>query len=270
MANQAGAVAEPCFCGHRKEDHEPEVGGRCLRCACASYRPLHRLEWRDLVRMNVPKEFAPRAASGWEGVTPSARTLLLNYVANFDEMASQGRGLLLHGSPGRGKTATAVLLLKESRRRMRTGLFLRTSELRNAMAQETNFDAGLSVWERCRTVEFFVLDAFGESDFGAPWFNLDRLIDLAQERASYGRPTVVTTDQSIAEFTHRRIDFASKTATYLVPFEVTGPDRRSADREALRQKLFAPPTAETVKRVFPNAVVPERALPASTKTKGGK
>lgn len=227
---------EPCLCGHRREQHEPG-DKECRGCACPVFRPFHRLEVPDLVRMNVPKEFWSKRVSGWDGLTPSVRTVAINYVRKFDTLVPAGKGLLLVGSPGVGKTSTAVLLLKEARRRYLTGYFVRVGELRHAMADQQDFDADTTVYGRCLTVDFLVIDAFGEPDLGAPWFNLDKLIDLATERAGHGRPTVVTSDLKLTTFMKKRPEVVEKLGTYLAPFEMTGEDRREAQRIALLKTL---------------------------------
>lgn len=223
---------------------------------------LHQLDAGDLSRMNVPEEFWPRTASGWDGLTPSVRAVAFNYVKDFEEMCRLGRGLLLLGLSGRGKTSTAVLLLKEARRRFRTGFFVRAGELRYALSDEHNFDADTSVWDRCRTVDFLVIDAFGEPDLSAPWFNLDRLIDLAGERGERHRPTLVTSDLKMANLIKKRPDFVSKVGTWLVPIEVEGDDRRESEREAALKRLTRAPESE------PKQL--EQKNPESKAKKGGK
>lgn len=215
----------------------------------ASTPELYTLKAADLVRMNVPEEFWPKTASGWSGLTPSVRAVAFNYVKDFDEMVQLGRGLLLLGGTGRGKTSTAVLLLKEARRRFKTGFFVRAGELRYALSDDHTFDSDTSVWDRCRTVDFLVVDAFGEADLSAPWFNLDRLTDLAQERAERHRPTIVTSDLNLTALTKKRPDFYGKVGTFLVPIEVTGDDRRETEREAAIKRLTKPVQLEEPKQL---------------------
>jgi DNA polymerase III delta prime subunit len=198
---------------------------------------LHIIDEDDLVRMNVPEEFWPRAAAGLSGLTPSIAPVVKNYARQFDEMMHAGTGLMLIGNSGVGKTGAAVALLKYARERFKTGYFIRIAELREALFSDQDFDSDTSVMSRCRSVDFLVLDDFGEMDLNAKFFKLDELQDLIVSRGPRRRPTIVTSSLSQGDILHKRSSFLEAVGTYTPLFEVTGPDRREKRREALLKKL---------------------------------
>lgn len=198
---------------------------------------LHAIDAGDLTRMNVPEEFWTAGAAGFSGLTPTVKPVIRNYVANFDEMLKKGVGLMLLGDPGVGKTATAVTLLKHARERFLTGYFIRIAELREALREQQSFDADLSIMDRCRAVDFLVLDDFGETDLLAPWFKLGDLSELVVARGQRRRPTIVTSGLGKSIFMSAKPGFFDTIGTYTPDFLIVGSDRREERRKELRKRL---------------------------------
>lgn len=192
----------------------------------------------DLRRMNLPEEFWSPKNAGWQGLTASIKPVVENYFRTFDQRFKAGTGFSLYGPTGVGKTSTLAVVLKAARERLRTGYFLRVSELRDAMRSETDFDSVQTVMDRCASVEFLALDGFGEADLKAPWFNLTQLRELVISRAQRGRPTFVAFSCSQVLVLGALPDFTQTTGKYIPDFLLNGPDRNEAVRRAAKASLL--------------------------------
>lgn len=243
-------------------------------CAlCRKLRPIpkgrencttcrHLLTRGDLQRMNVPEEFWKVS---FAGLTESVRTPVANFLRMFDECFRAGTGLYLWGPPGRGKTSTAVVLLKAARERFKTGYFIRASELREALRSRSDFDADMTISERVREVDFLVIDSFGLSDVATPWFKLEDLADLVTARGQRGKVTILTTLLSPVELAEvSKADFFAETGTYLVQTKLEGENRRADRQRQLARAIHGMGTDDD------GVDAAKAAKPKDKRTKGSK
>lgn len=195
--------------------------------------PLHALVREDYQRMNVPEGLRGMSL---EEVSPSVRTHIETYEANFGRCETAGCGLYLFGKPGRGKTGAAVAVLKFARAHFRTGFFTTVTAFREAVRHLYEYEPDVLVTDHVRQVDMLVLDSLALSDLN-PFFTMDHVRDLVRDRGTAGKPTFITTTLSEREMTSLAPDFFGSVGKYFQTVEVTGVNRGDAQRDELG-KLF--------------------------------
>lgn len=154
-------------------------------------RPLTE---QDMERMRIPMRYRE---VHFDGVSAGPHKMeLYNYLVQLDDMLARGVGLVLHGKNGTGKTAAAVIALKEARRRGNTGLFIEAAALKDIKFGSKGFEGQVRLWDRILDVDMLVLDDLGKGvrdKEGAE----ERLLDeLLRFRGAYCRTTLITTNMS--------------------------------------------------------------------------
>lgn len=184
----------------------------------------------DMRRMNVP-EGLWRTRLQW--VPESVRPTVQNYCEHFDTMAEKGAGLLLWGQEGVGKSGIGAVVAKEARARGYTVFFTSIVELREAVRERRPFDESFSTLERCREVDFLVLDNLQESDVSESFVNLTTVEDLMVGRGTKLKCSILTTRIPFPELAARHESFVRTVSGYMVPMHVDGPDLRERRGEWL-------------------------------------
>ena len=163
-----------------------------LAASTAMFRRALILE--DMERMRVPIRYRDAAfAYVSEGPHKSA---MRTYLLALDEMLARGVGLLLHGTNGSGKTSCAVIVLKESRRRGHTGLFIECAALKDIKFGARGFEGEGTMWDRMMAVDVLVLDDLGKGVRDKEGHEERLLDELLRYRGAYRRTTIITTNMS--------------------------------------------------------------------------
>ena len=123
---------------------------------------------------------------------------LLGYLnSDLSDLLEQGRGLILTGPTGTGKTTLAVCLLKRLiRGQASSALFVDASGLLNSLLADvrTNTDVGDRLYHRAINADVLVLDDLDVDDL-TRW-SAGKLDDLIRRRANRRRPLVITSNHS--------------------------------------------------------------------------
>lgn len=160
-------------------------------------KPKQTPTTRDMHRMNIGERY-------WNctlGKIPDGcgyKSSLSRYLGNLHSNLDSGRGLLLTGSPNKGKTGSAVICLKYTAAHQGTGLFYDASQLgRVFFNPRPLFDPYETIAERLLGVDLLVLDDVG-SGHENEW-NTAQIEHVIRTRSSNMKSTVITTNCTTAE-----------------------------------------------------------------------
>jgi DNA replication protein DnaC len=176
-------VPHPCACDRAKM----ELTERKL----AETRARERIE---NAIMEFPRRMRGYTFTGWQEISDNDRAckaILMRYAANFSRALSEGKGVLLTGKRGTGKTyalaATARAIL-ESGYSVAAVNASQITELNGLDADD---------WRRAINVQFLALDDFGATRYTE--FAQERIYRFINERLNAKRPTAITTNLSLKE-----------------------------------------------------------------------
>lgn len=192
----------------------------------------------DLERMNLPPEFWRVKPA--DITHPRTKRVITRYLKHINERFKDGHGMRLYGAAGVGKTSIAAMIAKEARTWKYTVLFMMIWELREAIRSRIQFDENVSIQDRCREVDFLVLDGFVDDDINERLVNALFLEQLITYRGQRGKVTIITTRIGAREFeTAKGLSaFDAGTKGYCYPFKVDGDDQRASRVEDMRAKIL--------------------------------
>lgn len=143
----------------------------------------------DFERMRLPFELW-RASKA--GLSASIHEPITNFVDRIRDVKASNVSLYLHGTKGSGKTGAGVIILKEARSWGFTAYSISVTELREAVRTHEAFDLEGSVMDRCRSVDFLMLDDLRSEDAAEKLFTINDIRNLIVSRHDRGLPTVIT------------------------------------------------------------------------------
>lgn len=152
-------------------------------------------------RINIPKRYqSARLPHIPEGDPKQGLTA---YLMKIKEMAKDGTGLYLWGPNGTGKTYALAVVVRAVFLFGYSSLFLDATEFRKSLMDRTiMFDEGVSVIDRCETVDFLGLDDVGQEYRSAnSGFVESMLGELLRHRVNHNRCTCLTTNLNYDQFT---------------------------------------------------------------------
>jgi DNA replication protein DnaC len=142
----------------------------------------------ELERMNIPKRFWD---ASFEGLREKEQDLVKKYLTEvfpkFD-----GKGLLLYGPEGTGKTQISCVIAKLVREKGYYVYFLPAEEATYRGLFQV-FDGDAVIRDRCKTVDLLIID---DLNFAS---DQETLYSLLKFRANGMLPTILTTRVSFEE-----------------------------------------------------------------------
>jgi DNA replication protein DnaC len=154
--------------------------------------PQRKPTVRDMHRLNVGRRY-------WDctlGKIPEEcqyKHVLEKYVHNIQSNLDNGRGLLITGSPNKGKTGAGVICLKYTVAHGGTGLFYDASQLgRVFFSPRPMFDPYETIADRLLGVDLLVLDDVGSGHENS--WNTAQIEHVVRSRSSNMQSTIVTTN----------------------------------------------------------------------------
>lgn len=229
-------------CGNPKQSRINIFGSeRIVPCICPC-KELERLEDQKrrerqefLLRCEKYRRlgFADRQMQEWtfandDGSNPKLTHAMRQYVANFDDFKDQGKGLLLYGSVGSGKTFAACMAANALIDKGHPVLVTNFATLTNTLQER--FDARQQYIDSLNRFELLVIDDLAaERDTEYMQETVYNIVD-ARYRAKL--PLIITTNLSGAAL--KNPDNIGKERIYsrllerCHPIEVKGADRRRA------------------------------------------
>jgi hypothetical protein len=206
-------------CGLNSPDEtDPRTGKpREKFCTCGN-NPVGPDDYR---RINLPRAFW---GATLEGVQEDNRTGVKKFLDRVVEARERGAGGYIYGPISVGKTGIGALIMIEARAWGFTAYCITVSALRDAIRDRKAFDAEMSIYERCRTVDFLLLDDLTALDFEEKYnFTKGDIRNLVCNRKDRGLVTIVTSRLSLFELDKLDRSFSYDIAVKcLAPFEVKG------------------------------------------------
>jgi len=120
---------------------------------------------------------------------------VVKYVNNIVGEIEKGRGLLLHGEYGTGKSGSAAICLKAALSHGMFGYWLNAKRLPDYIINKVRFNEEETIYERCLTVPLLVIDEFQLRKTIA--FTETSVEDLIRLRVDASLATVITTNTSL-------------------------------------------------------------------------
>jgi DNA replication protein DnaC len=167
-----------------------------------------------------------------DGANEKVSAVMRNYAEHFGEMREKGKGLLLFGKVGRGKSFLAACVGNYLIERGIPALM--TDFARIERESNRDFSKRQEYFDALNKFPLLILDDLG-TERDTAYMN-EVVYTVIDNRAKAGLPTIVTTNltaeelKSPANITNQRI--FSRLLGICIPVEVAGDDRR---REKLRE-----------------------------------
>lgn len=167
---------------------------------------------------------------------------IVDYVDNSERHMDRGKGMVLYGPNGTGKTLFSVLLLKMLLGKGHDGYLTTFQDMLDAFRNGFR-DTAARNWfhRRVKNAGFLVMDDVGKEQDKADGYNTDILTNIVRHRVAHARPTIITTN-----FMPERIhlgygnSLVSLLAEGALSMEFTGEDFRKTkleDRNTMEESL---------------------------------
>lgn len=211
-----------------------EPMGLC-RCEAEKVEAEHERERRERRRDELlDRCFVYRFMREWRfeadnGSNPKLRGVCESFVENFDEFAESGRGLLLFGDVGRGKTWAAACIANALIDRGIACKFLDFTQIANTLT---------GTWEGrndyIRTLAEYPLLILDDLNAERDTAYMDEVVySVIDARCKANKPLVVTTNLGKEELGNpaktNKKRIVSRLYEMCIPFEVIGNDQRKSD-----------------------------------------
>lgn len=217
---------------------EVELMGRKLKPLCLCKCEAERREREDREREHTERitilrkdGFPDPDMQEWrfecdDRLNPKLSDLCRRYAKHFDEMRERGKGLLLFGGVGTGKTFIAACIANDLIDREIPCFVTNFSRLVNTMTGM--FDGKQEFLDSLNRYDLLVIDDLA-SERDTEYMN-EIVMNIIDQRYRSGKPLIVTTNLSGEELKNpadiRKQRIYSRLFEMCVPFEVKGEDRR--------------------------------------------
>lgn len=215
-----GGIMEPyflCECGMKRREEEEKA--RKAREFQSEVRRLRKLGFPDA-------EMAHWTFANDDGADAKISSIAHKYVDNFVEMKKRGKGLLLYGTVGSGKTYIAACIANELINRGRPCLVTNFARITNTL--QGMFEGKQRYLDDLNRLDLLVIDDLSaERDTS---FMNEMVFNVIDARYRSGKPLIVTSNLTSEELMRpNNIDkqrIYSRVLEMCFPVEVKGVDRR--------------------------------------------
>lgn len=207
----------PCDCALERREAEEQA---------RQAQNLH-LEVNRLRKLGFPdSEMANWTFNTDDGTDPKTMSVARKYVDNFDEMKKRGKGLLLYGPVGTGKTYAAACIANELINQGRPCLVTNFVRITNTI--QGMFDGKQRYLDDFNRLDLLVIDDLAaERDTS---YMHEMVFSIIDARYRSGKPLIVTSNLTKADLmtpgSIERQRTYSRLFEMCVPVEVKGGDRR--------------------------------------------
>jgi DNA replication protein DnaC len=186
-----------------------------------------RIEVNRLRKLGFPdSEMADWTFAHDDGTDPKTTSIAHKYVDNFTEMKKRGKGLLLYGPVGTGKTHAAACIANELINQGRPCLVTNFARITNTL--QGMFEGKQRYLDDFNRLDLLVIDDLA-AERDTSYMN-EMIFNIIDSRYRSGKPLIVTSNLTQTELTapgsvdKERI--YSRLLEMCVPIEVKGTDRR--------------------------------------------
>lgn len=206
-----------CDCARARQDAEEQ----------ARQAQNLRIEVNRLRKLGFPdSEMAGWTFAHDDGTDPKTTSIAHKYVDNFPEMKKRGKGLLLYGPVGTGKTHAAACIANELINQGRPCLVTNFARITNTL--QGMFDGKQRYLDDFNRLDLLVIDDLA-AERDTSYMN-EMIFNIIDSRYRSGKPLIVTSNLTQAELTApTSVDkerIYSRLLEMCVPVEVKGADRR--------------------------------------------
>nr|UVX84570.1 MAG: AFG1-like ATPase [Bacteriophage sp.] len=186
-----------------------------------------RIEVNRLRKLGFPdSEMADWTFAHDDGTDPKTTSISHKYVDNFPEMKKRGKGLLLYGPVGTGKTHAAACIANELINQGRPCLVTNFARITNTL--QGMFEGKQRYLDDFNRLDLLVIDDLA-AERDTSYMN-EMIFNIIDSRYRSGKPLIVTSNLTQAELTApTSVDkerIYSRLLEMCVPVEVKGADRR--------------------------------------------
>lgn len=209
---------------------------KTVRCACGCKRKEREAEKAREAQENKDRQrricFAETNMANWtfendDQKSPQYTKIMLNYVNNFAEFRKDGKGLLLFGTVGTGKTYYAACIANRLIDNDYTVYMTNFSRLVN-LIQSKSFEDKQAFIDSINRYSLLVIDDLGAERDSE--FMLEQVFNIIDSRYRSGLPLIVTTNLSWDELKKpQNIKYAriyDRLIERCFPVEISGASRR--------------------------------------------
>lgn len=207
----------PCDCARAHRDAEEQ----------ARQAQNLRIEVNRLRKLGFPdSEMADWTFAHDDGTDPKTTSIARKYVDNFPEMKKRGKGLLLYGPVGTGKTHAAACIANELIDQGRPCLVTNFARITNTI--QGMFEGKQRYLDDFNQLDLLVIDDLA-SERDTSYMN-EMIFNIIDSRYRSGKPLIVTSNLTRSDLTAPgsvdRQRIYSRLLEMCVPVEVKGADRR--------------------------------------------
>lgn len=207
----------PCDCERERQEAEEQ----------ARQAQDLRIEVNRLRKLGFPdSEMANWTFANDDGADQKTMSIARKYVDNFPEMKRRGKGLLLYGTVGTGKTYAAACIANELISQGRPCLVTNFARITNTL--QGMFDGKQRYLDDFNRLDLLVIDDLAaERDTS---YMQEMIFNIIDSRYRSGKPLIVTSNLTQTDLKNPvsidRKRIYSRLLEMCVPIEVKGADRR--------------------------------------------
>lgn len=207
----------PCDCARERRDAEEQ----------ARQAQNLRIKVNRLRKLGFPdSEMADWTFAHDDGTDPKTMSIARKYVDNFTEMKKRGKGLLLYGTVGTGKTYAAACIANELINQDRPCLVTNFARITNTL--QGMFDGKQRYLDDFNRLDLLVIDDLA-AERDTSYMN-EMVFNIIDARYRSGKPLIVTSNLTKTDLmtpgSIERQRIYSRLLEMCVPVEVKGGDRR--------------------------------------------
>lgn len=237
-------------CHTPKQARLAALNGRVVNCQCKCAQDAYHAETEARRRQEevdrlsrlryvgiANQRFRNASFGADDGQNQKPMALLHRYVAKWPEMREKNIGLLLHGSPGTGKSFGAACIANALMENLAPVFMTNLATVLNSMTGLPSEERNAYIADLMR-YPLLILDDFGmERNTG---FALEQIYNVIDTRYRSGKPLIVTTNLTLdqlhnpADIDHARI--YDRVLEMCVPIDFGSNGRRA---DYARQKILA-------------------------------